>query len=173
MSSESPFESARSSTTLNPNEVDQYIARQEKRIEQYGGDDVHDPDPEKSLDTSLPDDTPLYVTWDGPEDPTNPQNWSKSYRWALTVLCSIMTVNVYVFIYVVYQPLIYKDTDMGVHSTFASSAPSAVTGRIVQNFGISMEVSYLVTSLFLVGYVVGVCVVFCSGCGNSTTNRTF
>jgi hypothetical protein len=29
------------------------------------------------------------VTWDGPDDPTNPRNWSVKYRWFVTVLISI------------------------------------------------------------------------------------
>jgi hypothetical protein len=29
------------------------------------------------------------VTWDGPNDPTNPRNWSVKYRWFVTVLVSI------------------------------------------------------------------------------------
>jgi len=90
--------SARSSVTLNPVEVDQYLQNEEKRIEKYGADDVREPNP-KELKESIPKDlaldhSPPYVGWDGPDDPSNPQNWTKSYRWALTVLCSIMTVNV-------------------------------------------------------------------------------
>lgn len=34
------------------------------------------------------------VTWDGPNDPENPHNWSKAYRWWATLLCGIMTLNV-------------------------------------------------------------------------------
>jgi hypothetical protein len=29
------------------------------------------------------------VTWDGPNDPTNPRNWSVKYRWFVTILVSI------------------------------------------------------------------------------------
>ena len=29
------------------------------------------------------------VTWDGPNDPRNPRNWSVKYRWFVTVLVSI------------------------------------------------------------------------------------
>lgn len=42
------------------------------------------------------------------------------------------------------------------HSTFASSAPSVAVTRIVADFGVSSEVSYLVTSVFLLGYMLGV-----------------
>lgn len=36
------------------------------------------------------------VTWDGPDDPDNPHNWSIAYRWWATLLCAVMTLNVYV-----------------------------------------------------------------------------
>lgn len=36
------------------------------------------------------------VTWDGPDDPDNPHNWSMAYRWWATLLCAVMTLNVYV-----------------------------------------------------------------------------
>jgi MFS transporter, DHA1 family, multidrug resistance protein len=39
--------------------------------------------------------------------------------------------------------------------TFASSAPSTASNVIAAEFGVSLEVSYLVTTLFLVGYVFG------------------
>src|SRR6266704_1753156 len=41
--------------------------------------------------------------------------------------------------------------------TFASSAPIATLRILEKQFGISAEVSYLTTSCFLIGYVVGVC----------------
>lgn len=34
------------------------------------------------------------VTWDGPADPLNPQNWSVRYKWLITIVCSLMTINV-------------------------------------------------------------------------------
>ena len=36
------------------------------------------------------------VTWDGPDDPENPRNWSTPYRLFLTALCCVTTLNVYV-----------------------------------------------------------------------------
>ena len=41
------------------------------------------------------------------------------------------------------------------HSTFASSAPSTAGVLIATEFGVSRELGYLVTSIFLCGYVVG------------------
>lgn len=42
------------------------------------------------------------------------------------------------------------------HSTFASSAPSSTSSYIVREFQIPAEVSYLLTTVFLLGYVFGV-----------------
>ncbi|SNX84458.1 probable mfs-multidrug-resistance transporter [Melanopsichium pennsylvanicum] len=76
---------------------------------------------------------PNQVGWDGPNDPENPQNWSQSKKWRITVLASFLTVNV----------------------TFASSAPSSATQQISQEFEIGTVTATLITSLFLAGYVVG------------------
>jgi len=37
---------------------------------------------------------PNMATWDGPDDPKNPQNWTIEYKWLVTIVCLIMTVNV-------------------------------------------------------------------------------
>jgi hypothetical protein len=37
---------------------------------------------------------PALVTWDGPKDPENPLNWTRSYKWLLTIVCSIMSISV-------------------------------------------------------------------------------
>lgn len=37
---------------------------------------------------------PNAVTWDGPNDPANPQNWSNLKRSLITLLCGILTVAV-------------------------------------------------------------------------------
>ncbi|KAJ7306916.1 MFS polyamine transporter [Mycena albidolilacea] len=76
---------------------------------------------------------PEEISWDGPNDPTNPQNWTDRRKWLITLTCILMTVNV----------------------TFASSAPSSATSAIVEAFDVSAEVSYLITSTFLLGYVFG------------------
>ncbi|KAI0061389.1 MFS polyamine transporter [Artomyces pyxidatus] len=119
--------------------LEEEILRDESRFETYGGDDPEDPPP-KSHSPRSPHaehaDSPLdpnLVAWDGPDDPENPQNWSYGYKWWVTVVCSIMTINV----------------------TFASSAPSSATLYIAADLHTSAEVSYLVTSIFLVGYVFG------------------
>ncbi|KAI9457481.1 MFS polyamine transporter [Lactarius psammicola] len=88
-------------------------------------------DPTPPFEAEPPE--PRVVTWDGPNDPNNPQNWSYGYKWFITLICGLLTLNV----------------------TFASSAPASSTPSIAKEFGSSTEVSYLITSMFLVGYVFG------------------
>ncbi|THH13906.1 hypothetical protein EW146_g6361 [Bondarzewia mesenterica] len=118
--------------------LDEEIVHDEAEIEKYGGDEPDEPTPKTSLPVAPPQPPadPNLVTWDGPNDPENPQNWSRRRKWALTVLVSLLTLNV----------------------TFASSAPSSGTLFVAAEFGISSEVSYLITSIFLIGYVLGPCV---------------
>ncbi|KZP14003.1 MFS general substrate transporter [Athelia psychrophila] len=73
------------------------------------------------------------VTWDGPNDLTNPKNWSIKYKYLLSGLCCLCTLNV----------------------GFASSAPTSAIGFIAKDFGVAPEVSDLITSLFLVGFIAG------------------
>jgi MFS transporter, DHA1 family, multidrug resistance protein len=46
-------------------------------------------------------------------------------------------------------------TSLSLCSTFASSAPSSTTRAVSLEFGVSEEVGYLITSMFLVGYILG------------------
>lgn len=76
--------------------LDEEIIHDELAFEKYGGDDIHEPPPKTRDYIARPSEAesdPDLVTWDGPDDPTNPQNWSNKYRWFLTVVCSVMTVN--------------------------------------------------------------------------------
>ncbi|KAK0561841.1 hypothetical protein OC844_002990 [Tilletia horrida] len=73
------------------------------------------------------------VGWDGPDDPENPQNFSATRKWLLTLLLSLLTLNV----------------------TFASSSPSTVTEAIATQFGLTVVQSQLVTAVFLWGYCLG------------------
>lgn len=92
-------------------------------------------DSEQGRPRGNPDESqdPNQVEWDGPKDPENPQNWSQRKKWALTVLASMLTVNV----------------------TFASSAPSAATQQLTQEFQIGTVTATLITSIFLAGYCLG------------------
>ncbi|KAJ7620409.1 MFS general substrate transporter [Roridomyces roridus] len=73
------------------------------------------------------------ITWDGPQDQANPQNWSDRRKWLITATCVVMATNV----------------------TFASSAPTSAVQAIRAHFHVSAEVSYLITFTFLIGYVLG------------------
>ncbi|KAI0030043.1 MFS polyamine transporter [Vararia minispora EC-137] len=126
--------------------LEREIREDEDRIERYGADDPHAPPskqpqgphtearaPVHAEKEGKEEKDPNLVGWDGSQDKENPQNWSRRYKWFVTIVCSIMTVNV----------------------TFASSAPASATELIVSYFGVKLEVSILITSLFLLGYVAG------------------
>lgn len=34
------------------------------------------------------------VTWDGPDDPDNPKNWSYAYKWWITIIMCIISLDV-------------------------------------------------------------------------------
>ena len=88
--------------------LEEEVEKDEAAFENYGGDDPHEPptlgketpfsptttvtsrSPSPKVDGKDPD----KVTWDGPDDPQNPQNWSNRYRWFITISCLIMTINV-------------------------------------------------------------------------------
>lgn len=80
----------------------QITSREEENFERYGGDDIHEPPPKELIARgpgSLPPEPTLdvnMVAWDGPDDPTNPQNWSLKYKLLVTAVCIVMTLNVYV-----------------------------------------------------------------------------
>ncbi|KAI0105025.1 major facilitator superfamily domain-containing protein [Nemania sp. FL0031] len=73
------------------------------------------------------------VTWDGPDDPANPQNFSSSRKAFIT------------FIWI-YSNLV---------TTIASSIWSSGSGTIAREFHESTIVTTLGVSLFLIGYAVG------------------
>ncbi|KAI0050469.1 MFS polyamine transporter [Auriscalpium vulgare] len=124
--------------------LDREIERDECRCEKYGGNDPEDPPPKTpcaGCSSSVPpvihhdkeEYDPNLVTWDAPDDPENPQNWSRSYKWAVTAVVSFLTLNV----------------------TFSSSAPTSSLRFFAEEFHSSSEASYLTTTLFLLGYVFG------------------
>ncbi|WWC85578.1 uncharacterized protein L201_000442 [Kwoniella dendrophila CBS 6074] len=73
------------------------------------------------------------VSWNGDDDPDNPQNWPKNKKIAMTLLYGATTMC----------------------ATFASSIFSAASPFIAKQYGISQVVSILGLSLFLLGFVVG------------------
>ena len=82
--------------------LEKIASRGEEYFERYGGDDIHEPPPKEFLAGGLSlvqSETTVdanMITWEGPNDLLNPQNWSIKYKWLVTVVCTIMTINVYV-----------------------------------------------------------------------------
>ncbi|KAI0295149.1 major facilitator superfamily domain-containing protein [Multifurca ochricompacta] len=114
--------------------------RDKARFKECGSNDPQDPPPNavtkpaRSLPfLPKPNTDPNLVTWDGPNDPANPQNWSSLYKWWLTIVCTVMTLNV----------------------TFASSAPSSASPFIAHDFKVGREVGDLILTLYLIGYMLG------------------
>ncbi|THH29415.1 hypothetical protein EUX98_g4786 [Antrodiella citrinella] len=69
-----------------------------------------------------------------PDDPDNPQNWSRLRKWGLTALAGMLVMNI----------------------QFASSAPAElVAGPLKKEFGFSLEVGALLISVYVAGYCVG------------------
>ncbi|KAF9048119.1 MFS polyamine transporter [Hymenopellis radicata] len=124
----SPLQRVRSS-------LDEEIAEDERRIEKYGGNDINEPEPKipHPLAFLSPPQDPNMISWDGPEDQGNPQNWSQRRKWMVTFICVVMSVNV----------------------SFASSAPTSATTDMMIAFGVNAETAYAIVTVFLLGYVVG------------------
>ncbi|MCJ1307371.1 hypothetical protein MMC25_001017 [Agyrium rufum] len=76
---------------------------------------------------------PNLVDWEGPDDPMNPQNWTRNRKLAITIATSMMTLVI----------------------TFASSVFSTATEATAELYGVSDEVTILGTSLFVLGFAVG------------------
>ena len=101
----SSFESRAEPEVRNDGSPQMHITSHgEEYSERYGGNDIHEPPPKEFLiggpsrlqsESEITLDANL-VTWDGPNDPSNPQNWSIKYKWWVTVVCTVMTINVYV-----------------------------------------------------------------------------
>jgi hypothetical protein len=77
---------------------------------------------------------PNLVTWDGPDDPANPKNWSKKQKWFATFIVSSFT-----FI-----------------SPVASSMVAPALSSMAKDFGVTNEVQIqLMLSIFILAYAIG------------------
>jgi hypothetical protein len=120
--------------------LDEETQNGEHSFGEYGGDLQHNSKLDKSA-TSREDEGYNLVTWDGLNDPDNPKNWSTRYRWLLTALCCISTLNVYVFALHDFTGRLTRP-----HArTFASSAPTSALKFIAKDLNISVEVSNLMS----------------------------
>ncbi|KAF5364870.1 hypothetical protein D9757_013047 [Collybiopsis confluens] len=78
-----------------------------------------------------PNNEPLVVDWDGPDDPSNPKNWSYGKKWAATTIVSAFT-----FI-----------------SPVSSSMVAPATEAVAAEFGITNDVLIaMTTSIFVLAY---------------------
>lgn len=98
----SPTLYSTSSTIFVPDtQVDARLHNEQLRAKLYGGDDPLPPLPKDGKHIPVPNiETldPNKVVWDGPDDPENPQNFSRMRKWVITLICTLVTVNVYVFL---------------------------------------------------------------------------
>jgi hypothetical protein len=46
------------------------------------------------LEVLRTEETKELVTWDGPDDPENPKNWSYAYKWWVTAIICLAMLNV-------------------------------------------------------------------------------
>ena len=84
------------------------------------------------------------VGWDGPDDPQNPQNWSRPKKFATTIFYATMTFCI----------------------TFASSVFSTATVVTAAEFHVSTEVMTLGTGLFVMVWFPGLIISVCAHCPN-------
>lgn len=75
-------------------ELNEEITNEEHNIEVYVDGNPQKPTSDKVPATPEEGNDSNVVTWDGPDDPANPRNWSSARRWSLTFLCCITTLNV-------------------------------------------------------------------------------
>lgn len=73
-------------STMEP--IKSHRKSQQPRLSQHLGEKkeevvAKEPEPEKDPD---------LVTWDGPDDPANPKNWTFKRKWAATAMVSMFTV---------------------------------------------------------------------------------
>ena len=87
---------------------------------------IEDTANQKEMDCSL-------IKFGGPDDPGNPMNWSKGYKWTMTGVLAGMT-----FV-----------------TTFTSAIFSTAITGTSKKFEVSTEIMTLGTSLFLVGFTFG------------------
>jgi hypothetical protein len=80
------------------------------------------------------DDDPYVVGWIE-NDPRNPMLYSTAKKWSLTMLVAFATLAV----------------------AFVSSAYSGGADEIIQEFKVSNEIFVLGTSLFVLGFAIGMC----------------
>lgn len=82
--------------TRNPSpDADSEISHEKAKIQDSDREDSSDVHRPSSLPAVAPPASdPNLVTWDGPNDPENPQSWPVRRKWLLTAACAEMTLCV-------------------------------------------------------------------------------
>jgi len=70
------------------------VGKVDKSFDRDSRSAVHDADASVEGTSPTPPTVPAFVTWDGPNDPQNPQNWSSAYKWWLTFIIAIQAFTV-------------------------------------------------------------------------------
>lgn len=117
LSSSSPAAASSSTSTLNEKDAENDVEKNTKSAPPLGQEEKD----------------PNVVSFDGPDDPYNPQNWPHGKKWLYAAVLGSMTLCV----------------------TFASSVFSTATEVTSMQFGVSTEVMTLGTSLFVIGFAFG------------------
>lgn len=91
--------SARSSMTMGGNMTqEQALAAQVENVEAhmsiYAGATPAEPTADRVTAPPKDEEDDRVVTWDGPNDQTNPKNWSIPFKYLLSGLCCLCTLNV-------------------------------------------------------------------------------
>ena len=145
--SHSPEETFLESQSTSSNGVDKEIEKEvdspiesstssqnaEKDIEKEAGDPIRKMDTRRTAGGTKEEWPDNLVDFEGPDDPGDPQNWSKKRRWIITVSMAMMVFVV----------------------TFASSIYSVAIDATAKEYHIGTVVSTLGVSLFLLGFVFG------------------
>lgn len=76
---------------------------------------------------------PNLVSWDGPDDPENPQNWTNARKWWISMVTAGLTFVV----------------------SFGSSVFSTATTVTAEEFGVSSEVMILGVTVYVIGFACG------------------
>lgn len=111
-------------TTLHPH------AEEEKPHEPHQEEEFPAPN-EKPLDGTDEDEIE-FVTF-LINDPENPQNWSRAYKWTVTLIASFLVLAV----------------------AYGSAAPTGGLSLIEDRFGVSLEVANLTVAIMVIGFAVG------------------
>ena len=64
---------------------------------------------------------PWLVTWDGPDDPANPKNWTYRKKWCITIVVSTYTFISPISTSIVAPALLKIAPDLHIHSFFVAS----------------------------------------------------